>query len=175
MKKLLPSLLIALVWLSVFKSTAQDESRKHRIVTMTRLQSFFGDLEHSWLKAVQEKDQAALKRILWDQFSLWTPVPPGDPVPLEDWIHQAFSRKLQSFRIEQLAARSVTLDVTVASFVLTETFDEGGEQKTEQHYIVDVWHDEGNNHWRCTDRYSSVATGMQPSTAEPEKRPTGRE
>ena len=40
-----------------------------------KLQVFFSELETQWLKAAQQKDPAALNRIVADDFHIWTSAP----------------------------------------------------------------------------------------------------
>ena len=127
MKKLLVLFYCTLVT-SVLAQTSSAPTRPTppRIVTRTRLQVVFSSLEDQWLKAVQAKDKGALNKLLAEDFEVWTAAPPGEPLPREDWQTAAMARKLVSFRIRQMAVRSARPDVSVASFVLTETFDEAG-------------------------------------------------
>jgi hypothetical protein len=158
-------------------ASAQDQTRAHRIVTRTRLQVVFSDLESQWLKAVQRKDEATLNRALSEGFQVWTPAPPGDPIPREDWQKKAFARKLQSFQLHQMAVRAVAPEVSVASFVLTEIFDQAGKTQTEDHFVVDVWTKSGDgDQWRCTDRYSWEVSGVpHPAGAKPDVKPSGKQ
>jgi len=150
----LSSVLIFLAAAAPFVSAQQPQ----RYVTRTRLQAVFSDLEHQWLKAVQAKDAAALGTILADEFEVWSPESPATPIPREDWTTQAFARKLQEFHVRQIVVRAVSPEVSVASFILSETIDEGGKSVQETHFVVDVWTHHGNaDAWRCTDRYISAA------------------
>ena len=171
-------IVIVLLILCTFNlpSSGQAHRQGQLVVTRTRLQVVFGELEGQWLKAIQGKDETTLNRILADEFSLWTPAPPGSPVPRTDWQTAAFGRKLQSFGMRQLAVRSVTPEISVANFELSETFDQGGVPRTEEHFVVDVWvkSGEGDN-WRCTDRYDSrLSTFTRPMTSQPGVKPDGK-
>lgn len=157
-------------------SPAQEHRQGQRIVTRTRLQVVFGELEGQWLKAIRDKDEAALNRVLADGFEVWTAAPPGSPTPRADWQPSAFASKLESFGMRQLGVRAVSPDVSVAHFVLTETFDQGGKPRTEEYFVVDVWTKvgEGDN-WRCTDRYlSKLSMLSHPISAKPSVKPDGK-
>ena len=160
-----------LVLLAGFGSFAQLPPEGHRIVTKTRLQVVFSELENQWLAAVQKRDEAALNKLLADSFEEWIPAQP-DPIPLEDWRQRAFGEALQSFQIRQLAVRAVKDDVSVASFVLQQKIESGGKVRTENDFVIDVWVKDGGS-WRCTDRYTSPG----PSTTAPagDIRPTGKQ
>ena len=159
-----------------FSALAQDQPRSRQIVTQTRLQVLFSDLESQWLKAVQDKDEATLNRILAEDFEVWTPGPPGDPVPRDDWLKEAFASKLQSFRLRQMAVRPASPEISIASFVLSETLDRAGQPRTQNHFVVDVWTKSGErDNWRCTDRYISVVSGATHSGGKDDAKPTGRD
>lgn len=155
---------------------AQNQPRSRQIVTQTRLQVLFSDLESQWLKAVQQKDEATLNRILADDFEVWAPEAPGDPIPREDWLKKAFASKLQSFRLRQMAVRSASPEIAIASFVLSETLNRAGPPQTQNHFVVDVWAKggEGDN-WRCTDRYVSVVSGADHRGSKTGAKSTGKE
>jgi uncharacterized protein DUF4440 len=137
----------------------QGQEKGHRVVTNTRLQVFFSELETQWLKAVQEKNPAALNRVVSDDFHLWTAIP-RNPISREEWLLGVFGRNLQSFQLWQLAVRQVSAEIAVVSFVQTETYQSATPQ-TENHFIVDIWINSGSgDNWRCTDRYFSEVSGI---------------
>jgi ketosteroid isomerase-like protein len=178
MKKSGVVVVILLVWFAVsLGASAQEHHQGQRIVTRTRLQVLFSDLEDQWLKAIQQKDAPSLDRLLSEDFQVWTPTPPGSPMPREDWQTAAFGRKLRSFEYHQLAVRSASPEIAIASFVLTETFDQAGKSVSEDHFVVDVWakNGEGDN-WRCTDRYWwKVSGASHPAGSKPGVKPSGKE
>jgi len=164
-------LFAALVQLSVVAACAQAT----RVVTKTRLQVLFGDLETQWMKAVQQKNGVALDQLLGEDFEVWSPIPPGSPTPREDWQASAFTRRPQSFRIEQMSVRAVSPTIAIASFRLSQTFGDSKTSKTESHFVVDVWISSGHgDDWKCSDRYiSQVADGAD--SAKRDVKPTGKE
>ncbi len=154
------TLVISLCMLSLLASP-QDQAKGHQVATKAKLQVFFSELETQWLKAVQAKDPAALNRVVSDDFHLWTSSPPGNPISRAEWLVQVFGRRLLSFNLRQLAVREVGPNIVVVSFVLTETYQQSVTPQTEDHFVVDVWINNGSgDKWRCTDRYSSQARGI---------------
>ncbi|PYX82806.1 MAG: hypothetical protein DMG70_13430 [Acidobacteria bacterium] len=140
-----------------------------RIVTTTRLVALFSQMEAGWLEAIQQQDQATLTRFLADDFQVWTPTPPGEPVPREQWLQQAMAEKLDSFRIRQMAARAVNSSTVVVSFVLGETVQQAGKPRATDYFIVDLWQKKDEN-WQVTDRYLSQVRGIsgnQPGDVKP--------
>jgi ketosteroid isomerase-like protein len=158
-------LLLSLVASAIFvQNQAKPKSEPSRIVTVTRLVAMFSDLESQWLRAMQRKDESTLNRLLAEDLQVWTPTPPGDPIPREDWLRQALADRLESFHLRQMAVRSVNDDIALVSFVWSETVVRGGKSATSHYFVVDVWRkDRDNDRWQVTDRYiSSVAPASHP-------------
>ncbi len=153
-------------------SQATPKSGPGRIVTVTRLVAMFSDLESQWLTAVQQKDESALKRLLADDFQVWTPTPPGDPITREDWLKQAWAGRLESFHLRQMAVRSLTDDTALASFVLSETVERAGKTTRRDYFVVDVWR-KNDNQWQVTDRYVSSHAGAS-HPAQTDVKPSGK-
>jgi hypothetical protein len=176
MKRLLSASVLFTIIVCQLSAPAAAQEPGHRIVTKTRLQVLFGDLESQWLKAVQQKDAAALDVLLGEEFQVWTPLPTSYPIPREDWQKAAFGRPFQSFRLTQMAVRGVTPDVSVASFRLSQAFA-AVQSQTEDFFVVDVWLKSGKgDNWKCTDRYMwRVSATAQPSGAKEDVKPTGKE
>ena len=85
------TLAVLLCMPSLFASP-QDQEKGHQVVAKTHLQIFFSELETQWLKAIQEKDPAALNRAVSDDFRLWTASPPGTPMSRSDWLLGIFEK-----------------------------------------------------------------------------------
>ena len=168
-------MIVGLLVSGILVAAAQGQAARQapgRIVTTTRLVAIFSQLEHDLLKGIQQEDHQVLDRLLSDEFQVWTPLPPGEPVPREDWLARFWRHKLQSFRVRQTAVRGLTDDISVASFVLTETVVEG-TPKNHDYFIVDVWTKYGDS-WRLSDRYESpVSAAATGGTGD--KRPTGKD
>ena len=150
--------LVVLLCISSLFASPQDQEKDHKVVPNAKLQVFFSELETQWLKAAQDKDPAALNRIVSDDFHLWTPTAPGNPIPRADWLVGVFGRRLLSFQLRQLAVRELSPTIAVVSFVQTDTFQQSATPQTEDQFVVDVWiNSGGGDNWRCTDRYLSEA------------------
>ena len=147
-------------------SQTTPKSGPGRIVTVTRLVAMFSDLESQWLTAVQQKDESTLKRLLAEDFQVWTPTPPGDPVSREDWLKHVLAERVESFHIRQMAVRSLNDDTALASFVLSETVERAGKATRRDFFVVDVWR-KNNDNWQVTDRYvSSIASAPHPTQTD---------
>lgn len=115
------------------------ESGGRRIVTTTRLVARYSDLERQLTNAMQHKDEAALGRLLAEDFEQWTPAPPGDPLPREEWMHNALTAvTIQSFQLRQMAVRMVG-ETAVVSFVQSQRAVCNGRDCSGDSFIVDLW------------------------------------
>jgi hypothetical protein len=142
-----------------------------RVVTTTRLVTLFSELETEWLQRVQQKDSPALERLLGEDFLELSPNAAG-PVPREDWQQRALAQDLQSFRLRQMAVRSLNEETAVASFVLSESVQSGGALQERSSFVVDVW-TRTSGRWVCTGRYVSPVSGAG-SSAVQDAKPSGK-
>lgn len=153
-----------------FASAQAPKPDGRRVVTTTRLVALFSDLEQQWTQAMQRRDAAPLNKFLSDEFELWTPAPPGDPVSREDWLHDTLTAShLQSFQIQQMAVRMVD-DTAIVSFVQRQKADANGQDRSGDYFIVDLWTQHGDT-WQVLVRYASpIKNPPQPSPS-----PTGKQ
>ena len=139
----------------------RDQEKAHRVAPKPQLQVFFSKLETQWLSAIQDKNPTALNLIVSDDFHLWTSAPPGSPISRDEWLVGIFGRRLLSFQMRQLAVRELSSNIAVVSFVQTETYQQSATPQTDDHFVVDIWTNNGSgDNWRCTDRYYSEVRGI---------------
>ncbi len=166
MKKLLPALLIALLILpSAGTQQIPSPAAPGPTGAVTLPVALFSDLENQLVQAAQRKDQAALQRLIREDCNLWTPEPPGDPMPREDWIAILVEDPPRSLRMRQLAVQ-VFGDINVVSFVASEGRLVKGKQQTTDHFIVDVWTKQGGA-WQLSARYLSAAPRAPRTPSQP--------
>ena len=136
------------------------------IVTRTRLVALYTDLETQLATAAQKSDTARLAQLLTDDFEKWTPEPPGDPIPREDWMaayHPA------AFSVSQMSVRAFG-DTEIASFLLRQKATYGDKDASGEFFVIDVWRREGNTS-RLASRYiSRVARTPAPPASSSGKR-----
>jgi hypothetical protein len=141
--------------------SAWSQEKEHPVVANKHLQIFFSELETQLLKAVQDKNPAALNLIVSDDFQVWTASPPGNPTSRSEWLLGIFGRKLLSFNVRQLAVHELTPEIAVVSFVETDTYKQSATPQTEDLFVIDVWITKGTgDNWRCTERYVSQVAGI---------------
>ncbi len=171
-------IVVALLAIGALIGTAEGQATSQhpsRIVTTTRLVATFSDLENELGKALQQNDQPALNRLLSEDFQVWTPAPPGQPIPREDWLRHMETQKPESFQVRQMAVRGLTDEISVASFVLTEAVAGAQGKQKHSYFVVDLWKKSGDA-WQITDRYVSAVSGASPAAAKTtDKRPTGKD
>jgi Domain of unknown function (DUF4440) len=153
------------------ESKPLPQRASQRAATTTRLVTVFSELETEWLQGGQQKDSAALERLLGEDFLELSPNVVG-PVPREDWQRRALAQELQSFRLHQMAVRSLNEETAVASFVLSESVQSGGALQERSSFVVDVWA-RTSGRWVCTGRYVSPLSGAGQSVVEDSK-PSGK-
>ena len=158
------SVLLA-VLLSSLAHAQQPAPGRQRIVTTTRLIAVFSNLEHELMTGVQQKNKAAVQKLLSDDFAVWTPQPPGDPTPQEDWLASLKQKQISLFRIRQMAVESLD-HASVVSFVLTETTGTGAQARMQNYWIVDLWKGEGDT-WKLLGRYQSEVRSMPGAASRP--------
>ncbi len=164
------ALFVGLLQIPSFAAGQTPEVGGHRIVTTTRLVARFSDLEQQLLNAARHKDKAALSKLLSEDFEQWTPLPPGDPLPREEWMHNALTAfTIQSFQLRQMAVRMVG-DTAVVSFVLSLKAVCDGRNCGGDSFIVDLWQ-ERKNASQLLVRYASSIRRLP---RLPQK-PTGKE
>jgi hypothetical protein len=172
MNKLLLSMLLLLPAAMAFpQGQVAPERPAKRIVTRTRLVAIFSDLENQLFKSLQDKNDQELSALLSEDFQLWTPAAPGDPVPREDWQKQALSENIKTYRVRQMAARSIDDNSVLVHFVLSRTLQRAGKAAPSEYFVVDLWQKNGGK-WQLCDRYASP---LAPWRRKPDAvRPSGK-
>ena len=141
----------------------QKTTQGGHAVTRTRLVALYSDLESQLIAAAQKNDTAKLAQMLTDDFEQWSPEPPGDPMPREDWMA---NYRPTSATTSQMAVRAFG-ETEIASFVLRQKAAFGDRDVSGEFYVVDIWKREGNTS-RLASRYISrlgktAATAAAPS------------
>jgi hypothetical protein len=131
-----------------------------RVQTSTRLVTIFSKLENQLADAVVNNDASAASSMVTEDFSEWTPQPPGSPVPRDEWLKDA-GKDLANFHIRQMAAVDLGNHVAV-NFVLTAG--------PKAFFVVDIWAKTGPD-WHLRQRYLSSVPAARYAN---EARPTGK-
>ena len=169
MKTAMMAVLLVLTQVSISSAqrTKPGAPAGSRIHTATRLVVTFHDLERQLTIALRQNDAATLDRLLASKFEVWTPQPPGEPIPRAVWVQERQSAGVpEAFSIQQMAVRALD-EHAVASFVLIE----GAPARQTAQFVVDLWARSGGE-WKLTDRYTSPAP---PAPYSGERKPTGKD
>ena len=166
---------VYLVILAVTISVAAQEPVKpplsRRIMTATRQVSIFTNLETQLLKAVQAKDQTALKNLITDDCMI--EMPAADPLPAEDWLAAVLAKDfmLKKFGVRQVSAVELG-NVVVVKFDRLQEATYKGAPATGEFFVVDLWRKEGDA-WKLASRYVSKVSSVVPPSSD--AKPTGKQ
>jgi len=166
---------VYLVVLAVTMSMTAQEPVKpplsRRIMTATRQVSIFTNLETQLLKAVQAKDQAALKNLITDDCMI--EMPDADPLPAEDWLATVLAKDftLKKFGVRQVSAVEMG-NVAVVKFDRLQEATYKGAPDTGEFFVVDLWRKEGDA-WKLASRYVSKVSSVVPPSSD--AKPTGKQ
>ena len=164
-----------LVVLAVSISVAAQEpvkpSLSRRIITATRQVSIFTNLETQLLKAVQAKDQTALKNLITDDCMI--EMPDTDPLPAEDWLAAVLAKDfmLKKFGVRHVSAVELG-NVVVVKFDRLQEATYKGAPDTGEFFVVDLWRKEGDA-WKLASRYVSKVSSVVPPSSD--AKPTGKQ
>jgi len=164
-----------LVVLAVSISVAAQEpvkpSLSRRIITATRQVSIFTNLETQLLKAVQAKDQTALKNLISEDCII--EMPDADPLPAEDWLAAVLAKDfmLKKFGVRQVSAVEMG-NVVVVKFDRLQEATYKGAPDTGEFFVVDLWRKEGDA-WKLASRYVSKVSSVVPPSSD--AKPTGKQ
>jgi len=149
-------LLVSALCIASPSGQAADEATpESRIPTVTRWVKLFTELENNLAASVKAGDEAALQRLLADDFELRTGSMPASPTPRAEWIRSSLLRRDVVYSIEQMAVHDLG-NHAVVSFV--ERSASGSETKAAPNiFVVDVWKRSGND-WKLAIRYASAAS-----------------
>ena len=151
---------LAILAVMVVISSASLAQAPRKIQTTTRLVTIFTNLENQLMDAAAQNNSAGAMRLLSEDFSQWTPQPPGSAISREEWLKDAES-ELNTFQIRQMAVKDLGQHAA-ANFVLLTP--------AKAWFIVDVWQKDGEN-WRLLERYQAPVDRTQYSEVP---RPTGK-
>lgn len=140
-----------------------------KIITATKGVEQFWTIETALAQALKKKDQAALGKLLNDDFKVWMPNQTGSAVGREDWLNSG-KENPQPVRRSQMAVQFYQ-DVVIVKFLGDGAPAAGSKNTTPSHqyFVVDLW-EKNDTGWELTNRYMSAI-----SPVEMPKRPTGKE
>lgn len=126
-------------------------------------------LERQWAGAFERKDIAALQRLMADGYSLVIAVEglPLQVVPRDAWLDSLNDYQIVSATVERIHVR-VYECVAVAVMLWRQVAQLGGQDRTAEFMLTDIWTHDGNQ-WRLAERHSSRPE--HPGAARPPAEP----
>ena len=143
-----------------------------RIITATRQVNTFTALETQLLKAVQSKDESALKNLIGDDCMI--EMPDADPLPGDDWVSSVLGKNfsLKSFTVRQLSVLDLG-DSAIVKFDRVQQATYKGQPENGESFVVDVWKKSGDN-WKLANRYVAKISSV-PWMPKGDVKPTGKQ
>jgi len=142
MKKLI---LIILVTIMVNNLHAQEKDN---------MKAFFIGLETEWMNAWKNKDEAAARKIIADEFTLTSSLSGGELTNKEQWIDKAMNAyTCKSFKIDKLELRTYG-EAAVLNIWFSQEAEANGKDWSGSFLLTDVWVKK-KNEWQVVARHSS--------------------
>lgn len=112
-------------------------------------------LERQWAQAFQRKDIAALQDMMADGYALVIAVQdmPLQVVPRNAWLESLEEYEITDAHVDHIHVR-VYEDVAVAVMLWHQFARLGGQDRTAQFMLTDIW-TRGPQGWRLSERHSS--------------------
>jgi hypothetical protein len=165
----------AMVLAGFLASSAQEPikpSLNPRIITATRQVTIFNSLENQLLRAIQNKDQAGLSKLVSDDCIV--EMPDADPLPGDDWLKAVLSKDyvLKTFVVRQLSVVDGA-DVMVVKFDRVQQSSFKGKPDGGEFFVIDVWKKDGAD-WKLANRFASKVSSV-PYMPKADVKPTGKQ
>ncbi len=113
----------------------------------------FIDLETTWMNAWKNKDEATVRKILSDDFTLTSSLSTGDLVNKESWIQKLQYYDCKDFRFDKIQVR-IYNNTAVLNIWFHQDATANGKDWSGDFLITDVWV-EKNNDWQVVARHAS--------------------
>ena len=111
------------------------------------------DLEATWMNAWKNKDEATVRKILSDDFTLTSSLSTGDLVNKEDWIEKLQHYDCKDFRFDKIKVR-VYGNTSVVNSWFHQDAIANGKDWSGDFLITDVWVQKNDN-WQVVARHAS--------------------
>ena len=152
---------LAVLFMVLPRSEAADESKN--LVTL------FTTLETAFARAYQEKNATLLEGLLAPEYALIVSARPDAPIPRAEWLSLIPNYNVKHFQIRGVQVRCLQqpTDCTLAvvSSINTQQADVGGQDRSGEFFIVDVWA-RRKEKWVVLSRYSGRTEAALPKLME---------
>src|SRR5258708_5441350 len=123
-----------------------------KIMTATRQVTQFWQIENDLVRALEKKDQAALGKMLSEDFKVWMPNQTGSAIAGEDWMKAGRENPVPTM-FAQMSAQEYP-EIMLAKFLGQGKSTVHGKGVASQYFVVDVWARDGDA-WQLTARFMS--------------------
>jgi len=123
-----------------------------KIMTATRQVAQFWQIENDLARALEKKDQAALGKMLSEDFKVWMPNQTGSAIAGEDWMKSGMENPAPIL-LRQMSAQEYP-EIMLVKFLGQGKPPAAGKGDANQYFVVDVWARDGDA-WQLTDRFMS--------------------
>ncbi len=138
-----------------------------KITTATKQVALFWQIENDLARALEKKDQAALGKMLSEDFKVWMPNQTGSAIAAEDWMKSGQENPAPTL-FRQMSAQEYP-EIMLVKFLGQGKAPAQGKGVASQYFVIDVWTRDGDS-WQLTDRFMSRIVPILLS-----KRPSGKE
>jgi uncharacterized protein (TIGR02246 family) len=144
------------------QASASIDLGGHETDTFVYPESTFVTLEQAWMKAVADRDEEALKRLMSPDFTLTSAYSAGDLISRDQFLKTIQSVKQNEFSFYNVTVRvNIYGDVAILKAKVKDNYTMNGEDRSGDYLITDVWvkHD---GQWQVVTRHSSLPMKPQP-------------
>jgi len=138
-----------------------------KIMTATRQVVQFWQIENDLARALEKKDQAALDKMLSEDFKVWMPNQTGNAIAGEDWMKSGMENPVPAL-LRNMSAQEYP-EIMLVKFLGLGKSPVPGKGAASQYFVIDVWSRDGDA-WKLTDRFMSRIIPIPLP-----KRPSGKE
>jgi ketosteroid isomerase-like protein len=143
-------------WLADYKQPAEAKQQATSSdKPHTPPESDFMKLEQSWVDAIAKHDEAAIRNLLADEFTLTSAFSTGDLINKDQFIKNfmhaisGMSATFQDFLVRTYG------DVAVVKFRSNSNYTFNGEDRSGDYLITDVWVKRGGR-WQVVTRHATL-------------------
>jgi len=131
------------------------------------LVAIFSDLENTFARGYQEKNNSVLEELLAPEYALTISARPAAPVSRSEWLAILPNYNVRSFEIRDIQVRCLQLsalgkcELAAVSSINKQEADVGGQDRSGEFFIVDIWAHR-NDKWVVLSRYSGRTEAALP-------------
>jgi ketosteroid isomerase-like protein len=142
-------------WLIDYKPGKPEQPAEAKQQAAQLVEQEFMRLEQSWVDAIAEHDQAAVRNLLADEFTLTSAFSSGDLINKDQFVKNFMSAISGMSATFQDFLAHVYGDVAVVKFRSNSKYTFNGEDRSGDYLITDVWVKRGGR-WQVVTRHATL-------------------